>query len=677
MSDLLADFDQIAGKTSPKSVLLDAFDQAAKSSPNAPAAPPKPLQVRGELDTQAAMGGAILHGVTGLGATVLGGYDGLQKLIEGGSLDDAVKAIQDTQSKYTYNPDESTEGGSLVKAQESPYNPLNWPGKAGMMMGEIANKSGSPALATVADIGTQALIPYGVTKLAKVPLKSMTRPESAPARIEPTGAPQIEDATIVQPQVTPNVTQPQRVQTPISVTGKPPAPVFSEPEKGVFASSAPDVKGGVPQADQTRRAQVLRDVGLEDARQSAITGNASDASTDFQMSRVDNPSGQLMRRTLENEKAAITNYADRISQETGGSSLNDQAAKYSRGGAILQPLNDLSDWFDAKTKALYYEAAERAQGVPTQLDSFRKVLGDDSLATNSDRVQMRQAIQSYAKSLNIIREDGSIFSDGQQAESMRKYLNENWSPQNSGMVNKLKQALDEDVMSSAGEDIYGEARSLWALKKDTLDNPKGISHLLDTSGPSVAGGRRGVNQVVPTEKVPDTVTNMPVDQLAHIVDTLKKVPSELQPQAQAALAEIKAQFAHNVRDIGSKQAGQWNAKGVSQYLSNNAKRMQIVFEPEELQKFGTLNDAGNILAKDQSYPGAFAQQHNLLRTGVTHAVEKGATAAGGFAFGVPGAVAGNIIGSNIAGKINASSELRATQKRMVKLSDIVKKPSEP
>jgi hypothetical protein len=46
---------------------------------------------------------------------------------------------------------------------------------------------------------------------------------------------------------------------------------------------------------------------------------------------------------------------------------------------------------------------------------------------------------------------------------------------------------------------------------------------------------------------------------------------------------------------------------VTKYLQNNAARMAQVFTPEEIAKFRNLNDAGHIVAKDQSYPGAAVQ----------------------------------------------------------------------
>lgn len=458
-------------------------------------------------------------------------------------------------------------------------------------------------------------------------------------------------------------------ETPPSAT---PAPAVNAQGVPEFPAAAP-AGSATPSAARVQRAQVLKSVGLDTVRESSLNGDALAGSTDAQTAKLDSPAGREMRAQLDTEKAALANHAEGLVRQTGGTQGLDQSASYGRGSSIVAPLDALGDYYQAQTSALYKTAAERGQGVPTSLDTMRKVLGDDSELTNADRVHLRAAVNAYAKQLGMVGEDGSVFSNAQQAETMRQYLKDNWSPQNAGFVKKLTNALDEDVFKAAGEDVYGAARQMWAEKKNTLDNPNGIAKIMDASGPS------GINRAVPLEKIPDAVAGMPVQQFSHIVDTLKNSPDEIQPQAAQALSEIKAQFANKVQAIGTSQAGQWNAKGVNQYLQNNAARMAKVFSPDEIAQFRNLNDAGNILAKDQSYPGAAAQTHNLLRSGVVGGLSTagGATGAtiGGTLFGPPGAAAGGAVGSWAGAKAGASlsdaAALRAARKRVVPVGTVL------
>jgi len=712
VSSLLDSFDQAASAAAApapakKKSLTEAFD-AAVAAPSAAAAPPpaapkhwwevspeEQAQIDKMKDESGGAGGGILqvgaHAVTSAFGNLAGLARAAGAAAGGANFNEAVGELEKTRDALTYNPPAGSAGDTLLQtAGGMKYSPLRLLANAtGWLGDQTLAKTDSPALATLADVGTNAAATLGAGKLIGRVAGPARESAAVPERVEPTLAPPPPAAAVAAPsppvnlQLAPQEAVPARpapfpgTEAPAAaptaapavpgraVTAPAPQPTISDASRGVFAESNPDVAGGLPAAEQSRRAAVLREIGLDKVRASAVTGDAGAASTDFQTSRLDSPAGREMRNAIAAEKTAISDYADKITQDTGGSALNDQSAKLARGEAILTPLEGLKEWFDNQTSALYKQADERAQGVPTQLDNFRSVLGDDSLATNSDRVNLRTAAAAYAKKLGIVDDQGNVFANAQQAETMRKYLNENWSPQNSGLVGKLKDALDSDVMAAAGEDVYGQARALRAQRAATLDNPNGIAKLLDSSGP------QGVNRAVPVEKVADALTNMPVAQLKNIVDTLRNMPPELQPMAQDALAEIKAQYAHNVMDIGSKQAGQWNAKGVRQYLANNSARMQQVFEPELMQRFGTLNDAGNILAKDQSYPGAFAQHQNLVRAGVTHAITSGTAAAGAAIGGPMGGALGGLVGNKLAGKYNDSATLRATQKRMTKLSDLV------
>jgi hypothetical protein len=460
-----------------------------------------------------------------------------------------------------------------------------------------------------------------------------------------------------------------RIKLNVDGTTTPITPAADVPPAAAGAvprpNAAPVNDGPLPAAEQARRAQVLQDIGIQDARRSVITGDRKGGATDFQTSRLDSPAGRLLASKFDEERAALENHADSIVRGSGGTIGTDQSALYGRGNTIIGPLDSLKQWFDDRAGALYRAADEQSQGVPTSLDRFRSILTDDSEMTNSDRVHLKGAVNAYAKKLGILGDDGTLAGNAQQAETIRKFLGENWSPANSKFVGKLKDALDEDVMSAAGGDLYGQARQMWALRKQTLDNPNGIAKIMDASGPE------GINRAVPVEKIPDALAGMPVRQFGHVVDTLKNLPPELADQGQAALAEIKAQFANKVLDAGRSTKGQWNQKAVRAYLANNSERMQQVFTPEEMGKFRTLLDAGDILATDQSYPGAAAQKHNLLRTGTMHAIRTGSTSAGAALGGPIGAAVGAAVGEKAAGALGDAASLKAAQKRLVPISSLL------
>jgi hypothetical protein len=609
-----------------------------------------------------------LNQLTGLGAQIVGGWRGLATLATGGTMDDAANDTRQYVGDHTYQPDAGTTGAKAVQAFGSDYNPLTWIPKAANFAGEkTAEVTGSPAIGAAVNTGINAVpLILGAKSAFNTPVKGLVTVAPA-SEAEMANASAASGIRPIANNPSPSFEAPQgaaQAATQSASTGAQhqqgvpmqngSAPIFEEP--------LPTGAQTLPAEVQAQRAKILSDIGIQNARQSAIVGDAKGASTDYQTSKLDTPAGNQMRSVLDAERAALENHAENIIQSTGGTSGLDQGSLYARGNTILQPLNDLKNWFDTKTSQLYQAADQRAQGVPTDLKSFQDTLGDDSMITNSDRVGLRDGTNAYLKKLGVVNDDGSISATAQQAETVRKYLNENWTPANSKFVGALKDSLDNDVMSSAGEDIYGAARQIRALRGQTLDNPNGIAKIIDADG---------INRSVPVEKIPDAIAGLPFDQFNHVVSTLQNVPEEIQPQAQAALNEIRAHFANNVSATGSKFNGQWNAKGVNKYLQANGSKMNLVMTPEQIGQMDTLNKAGYILGKDQSYPGAAVQGHNLIRSGAMSLVQNGSAAIGAGLGGPVGAAVGNAIGSKAAQAIADKAALSAVNKRIVKLSDFV------
>lgn len=423
--------------------------------------------------------------------------------------------------------------------------------------------------------------------------------------------------------------------------------------------------------DVAKRAQILREIGLTDARKSAVNGDAKGTSTDYSTSTLDGPAGDYMKATLDRERTALSSYSQNIVNKTGGPAGDTQTARYARGNTIVQPLDDLRSYFDDQIKQTYADAKQRLGSTPVEPTNFNKILNTKSHFTgHTDTLNLRNGIQDRLEELTTDDAGKKIPLTAASAEKLRQYIGQKWTPNNGLTGKSLKDALDEDVTSAAGQDVYGRARAVRGLRGQVLDDPKGINKIMDSSGPE------GINRKVDIEKIPDAVTGLGVDQLSHLVKTLQNVPDAIKPQASEALAAIKTHFAQTIHDIGSKTQGQWNSKGVGDYLRNNSARMAAVFSPDEMKSFGTLNDAGNILKKDQGYKGAFVQEHNLVRSGVANAIRTGSTLAGttiGSAVNAPGlgALAGQLVGSKLGGSVEAAGHLKAAQARTVKLRDLL------
>ena len=460
-----------------------------------------------------------------------------------------------------------------------------------------------------------------------------------------------------------------RIQTPTM-----PAPTQTQP----FPEVKYATKGKVNLAEQEQRKQILSRVGLENARESSVLGDGTASANEFQTSRVDNPVGQLYKDTLANERATLENFGQKIIERTGGTIGLDETALYDRGTRITRPFDDFKTALQTQMNQAYDSAKQIAGTQPAVIPSnIQKFLDTDSNFTVNDSfMSLRRGIESHLRENDLLDANGKAKPmTVEQAENLRKYINSNWNNERSGIIGRLKDKIDNDVTKVAGEDVYKKARDIRTKIARLLDDPKGVSKIMDYDPQSP------MNRAVPFEKIASTVERMDVDQQRHLIKLLKEMPDEVRPQADAAIAEIKAQFANRILQEGSKNKGQWNASNVTKYLNDNNRKLGVLMEDKEIaQMVKDLHDAGHLVKYDASYPGAAIQAHNLIRLGAVPLLGTLGTSVGGAFGGALGGVPGAGIGATVGGMYGAKkgvamsekSALKKAQKKMIPLKDVGK-----
>lgn len=445
-----------------------------------------------------------------------------------------------------------------------------------------------------------------------------------------------------------------------------PAPVANQPLSFRRPADEGAVSGELPPAEQAARQQILASQGIDDVRHSAITGDTKAAGSDFQTAKLDNNYGKRMSQVINGERSAIRNGADSLVERAGGSDGMEGSDLYNRGGTIGKAADKFDDYLTGEISKNYDEATARLGGKPipalTETQNYMKANKSNFLGTVEGK-QLLEGIEARMKELGF-KGDNDTFNPPsvEQAERFRQYLGEQWTPRTGRLVSALKDSLDNDVAAAAGEDVYQKARALNAMRDNLVRSPKLVSSLLAPAD--------GLNRSVPIENIPKTITSAPVDQVQHLVTTLKKmgkVNPELAQSSADALNEVRSQFANEYRAAGNTTEGMWNAKGGSKYLQTNNMKMASVFSPEEMQAFKNHNDAAAILKMDRSYPGAAAQKHNFVIGGALKGVEHLGGVAGATMGHIPGAVVG-LGAQKVAGKIDDALMERNVESRIVNLS---------
>jgi hypothetical protein len=617
---------------------------ASYDAPTATAAPTAAQHAKGALDI------VKQHPMTtswGLLENAISGVTG-----GAGSLADAVTGSDPGAHDWAYRP--RTEAGKAIAAsggQETAALGRVYDATAGT--GPLAQTVKERLPETLGAIGTVT----GVGGLAK----GIAGLRSPGAAVPPTAAaaPAGELTASGAPRTAPF--------EPQDIPGSPGVKVDAEP-----------VEGGLPPAANAERAKILQRVGLEHARDSALTGDAKSAATDYQLTKFDEPAGVAAKAQFDAEKQALAAHSEKIIAKTGGTAGLDEDAINTRGQTIARPFDALSDWFDTKRKALYGAADARAGGAPvTKLEGVDSLLKDPEFRNTLLAKDQGNLLSSIENQLGEFRKQSPSGFNVAGAENVRKWLNKIWTNDNKGAIGQVKDALDDDVMKGAGEDIYGPARALVQMKKQTLDNPSGINKLMEHDP------QTPINRTTSFDKIPDTLQRLPPAQFDQVLKTLDTMPEELQPLAAEAKSEIKAHLVNKIHDAGTKTQGQWNSPGVDKVIKANSAKLQSAFadQPEVLGDLQDLRSAGKILQTNQSYPGAAAQAANALKRGfMSRAISHVATAAGG---GIGGSIAGPLgaaggaaVGETVGGKLGAQmsekAAIRQWQSKLTKLSDVGK-----
>lgn len=640
----------------------DSAAQDARTAFFASPPPSSPTQTISATGLKGAAGDLALKYLTGFGSSIIGGYQGIRALVQGEGMDAAANAVRDYQAEHTYQPAAGSTADVLGKPADAI---LNAPGALIKHGSELVQESGFDAPTRSTGM---------VTGPSEVPVKGATGKQF----VSPLLATAVETAANAVPMISGlKGTNVPLEGTPVNWRAPEVAPVsapkpFAAPEvSGVKVDSEP-VDGGLPKEASGERAAILKRVGLENARNSALEGDAKSAATDWQLSKFDEPAGVAAKAQFDAERQALSRHSEGIVEKTGGTLGTDEDSLNTRGQTIAKPFDALSDWFDQQRKALYSAADARGGGAPvTQLQGVDALLKDPSFRNSLLAKDQGNLLSGIQGQLEEFRKQNPNGFNVQGAEQVRQWLNQVWTNDNKWAIGRVKDALDDDVMKGAGEDLYGPARQLSRLKQQTLDNPNGVSSLMERDP------QTPINRTTPFEKIPDAITRMPVAQFQSVLNTLKGMPDEIRPEADAAIGEIKAQLANKIHDAGNSTAGQWNAKAVSKVIAANKAKLSAVFSPEELQSISDLESAGKILKVDQSYPGAAAQASNALKRGLmSRALSSlGATAGAGAGsvlgpFGAAGGAAvGEAAGSKLGGAVSERAAVKRWQSKVSSLSD--------
>lgn len=649
-----------AGKQAP---IFDPLDAALLTrstetvSPSKPAAPSR--TVLGALKDNSMTGGLESIATLGSGAlsSVAGGLAGLLGTALPGPEGQGANWARALQEGGTYQP--RTEAGKeLIGGAAAIQEPFNAAGEWAQRGTEETGVVGSQAMGAISKAGLENLplllgmrVPGtagAMTQGERLGAQLAGKPVEAPVAM-PTPPPSKVPAMVPTNSSRASLMQPKPQAAPAPLA-------LAEPSAPVVQMPPPSTVGRLPVEQQVQRLADLQEIGLKKGsiRESSVTGDLRGNENDFGAQKMDTPTGNAMKGQFTAERAALKDYGEKTVASTGGTPGADP---YARGTAILQPLEGVQSLYNQGIKKLYKTADEAAAGqaaVPLEAVGDLLMNQRSAFVGTTEGAALLRGVASRMRELGITADAQATVS---QMERLRQYVGQQWSPRTGTAVSALKDAIDADVFKSAGADIYQQARALRAERGRVLDEPAGISALLDSSGPA------GINRKVQIEKMGDAIATLPTDQLAHLKQVLTGgMPTEaLQAQGMAAWNEIQAHIAQKV--IGAADQGtKWSPLAIDKAINAMGQtRFDLVFSREQQAKLLTLQRAGHYLQPHDINPSgtasAMKRTDSLMTTAPKYVGATLGTAIGGPAGAGAGWAMGSALGAGVK-KLQTTAEAR-------------------
>ena len=448
--------------------------------------------------------------------------------------------------------------------------------------------------------------------------------------------------------------------------------------------------------EQAQRAEIASEITNNGAvRPGVATGDEQTLRNEYVKAKSSNqtPEGDLIRQQLADEQNGLSNYAQKIVDETGASPTLTTPEKRGRllNDTFTGP-EGLSGHIKEEKNRIYEEARKKQGDNPVEATNFENLINSPIFSAELKLGQVPDFLPGVRELYNLHKESGlplgekngvlDVAKPGSLAglNGLTQYINKSYSPQTKYYIGRVMDALNEDIAKAGGEGLYRKAKDLHIAEK-SLFGSKGIKSLFGELD------NNGVQTATPLEKITDKLNNMPPAEWRHIYDLADQmsngkiqakdfqlpIPKELQEAAKQAKSEMLGSIARDVYQAGADKMGEWNYNSANKVLNSHSDKIAYAFDPEAQRKFHVLNYGGHIMPARHPYEGGGLQ---LERVGLLQEkLPQIAEAAGALKGGAVGAFAMRKAGEAVQRKMSnkdLQKKAESLQKEMKNLSDLGK-----
>lgn len=373
---------------------------------------------------------------------------------------------------------------------------------------------------------------------------------------------------------------------------------FTDEAASTLQKTAPE------STEQAARQAFLESQGL--AGEAAPTqAQVTRGADEFQAQQEAAKTSTRVRQRLENQEAALSTRFDNKIIDTLGQSSSPTSP-------VIDAVVDKASVLDKQIGDLYNQARTQAAGDKNvRFDSLASQLRAKAPSNEATQGAVK-AIVGDLQSRGILDKDMKVLGrvGVETAEEARKFMNSLFDPQvpfRNTVIRDFKEALDNDVFRSAGDDVFSQAR------KSKADFEKG----LNKAGVSKFDKRKTnlVRDLLENKVNPDTFVNDVVKSKkyrASDIDQLKRYVSNEFPDA---WQDLRAETLQTIKDNAFKGAADdagnkaLSRAGLESELKKIGKpKLNIIFEPnevkflEDISKVAELREPvrGTVLGKGPS-----------------------------------------------------------------------------
>ena len=388
--------------------------------------------------------------------------------------------------------------------------------------------------------------------------------------------------------------------------------------------------GGVLTPEQMRRYNLFKERGVTPTR-----ANVTQSTDDFRMQQESTKRSGAVADTVTEQNRQITELASRGVDDIGAAAQNTAEANSSVFSVVTDRVTELDDVI---SKA-YAAARKEAAGQPrVTLNSLM-----DSVASNRGKENVSggiiSAIRQSLKNKGLFKRGADIDINKrgtrpsgaqtkkltvQEAEEIRQELNALWdsaTPAGRRLIREFKNAIDDDVASVVGDDIFAEARkarsdfqkTIERASRDKFDKTKG-SFLEDV-----------IDNKIPEEKIIDKLKSKStrVDDFIAFKNFLVNDAGE---SGAKAWNEIRADVLRSAIEKatstqGKTEGGQavFNARLFKNSLKSlrESRKFGEMFNADEIKLIDDIIEIGNLrvpISGTQSGEGPSARAVNAVYT---------------------------------------------------------------